>query len=233
MATGREEQPQAKKTKEQPAAGGKRKLATGREEQPQAKKTKEQPAAGGKEQPKAEQTKDSGATGGKEQLPHVVKTIVKVQRSLTTGVGTVEATVTARDVTRPREKLEVARARYYLGTDAREVEVNPSECADAACASVEWREGMEFKVTVNAGISFPRAGPVATGGIVVEVDAYTRPINSRLQKPASGGKGTAPGSSSDGMPASGGTGQDSETDNTAAIPSGDYVSEPLDDSGED
>jgi len=50
------------------AAGGRRKSATGREEQQKAKKTEEQPAAGGKAQAEAKKMPKKSATGGKVKV---------------------------------------------------------------------------------------------------------------------------------------------------------------------
>jgi len=105
---------------DKPAAGGKRKSATGREEQPKAKKTKEQPAAGGKEQPKEEKTKGSGATGGKEKPKMTTDSKAtgakSAEKPATGGIVNIRRSVGSATQRPPKTKQEAATLSKATGT---------------------------------------------------------------------------------------------------------------------
>jgi len=103
-AIGCEEQPKAKKTKEQPAACGGKK-------QPKAVKAKEQPAAGSKEQPKAKTTNDSGATDGKEQPKRTkdkARATKSAEKPATGGIVDMRRSVESATQRPPKTKQEAA-----------------------------------------------------------------------------------------------------------------------------
>ena len=104
----------------------------------------------------------------------VIKTKIKVERSLATNSGSAEASVSVWDSTmRASEQREVASAMVRLDPDDKNVEIRKADPSEGLAAAVDWNSARgDFEFTLTAGVRRPPGGlPLSTVAVELEVQA--------------------------------------------------------------
>ena len=110
----------------------------------------------------------------------VIKTKIKVERTLATNSGTVTASVTVLDAPSQAEGREIASAAVPLDTDDKNVQIRKAYLSEGLVAAVDWSSAQdEFEFTLSAGARRPHAGqPLSTAAVEFEVQANSRILDA-------------------------------------------------------
>ena len=106
--------------------------------------------------------------------PFVIKTKIKVERSLASNSGSAEASVSVWDsAVWPSEQREVASAIVRLDPDDKNVEIRKADPSEGLVAAVDWNSARgDFEFTLTAGVRRPFSGlPLSTVAVELEVRA--------------------------------------------------------------
>ena len=103
----------------------------------------------------------------------VIKTKIKVERSLATNSGSAEASVSVWDSAVWAEQREVASAIVRLDPDDKNVEIRKADPSEGLVAAVDWNSARgDFEFTLTAGVRRPPGGlPLSTVAVGLEVQA--------------------------------------------------------------
>ena len=86
----------------------------------------------------------------------VIKTKIKVERSLATNSGSAEASVSVWDSAVWAEQREVASAIVRLDPDDKNVEIRKADPSEGLVAAVDWNSARgDFEFTLTAGVRRP------------------------------------------------------------------------------
>ena len=123
----------------------------------------------------------------------VIKTKIKVERSLATNRGFAEASVSVWDSTmRPSQQREVAGAMMRLDPDDENVEIRNADQSEGLVAGIDWNSARgDFEFTLTAGVRRPPGGlPLSTAAVELEVQANRAIIDEASRRSGAGSRST-------------------------------------------
>ena len=123
----------------------------------------------------------------------VIKTKIKVERSLATNSGSAEASVSVWDsAVWPSEQREVASAIVRLDPDDKNVEIRKADPSEGLVAAVDWNSARgDFEFTLTAGVRRPFSGlPLSTVAVELEVQANGAIIDEASRRSGAGSRST-------------------------------------------
>jgi hypothetical protein len=126
-------------------------------------------------------------------LACVIKTKIKVERSLATNKGFAEASVSVWDsAVRASEQREVASAIVRLDPDDKNVEIRKADPSEGLVAAVDWNSARgDFEFTLTAGVRRPPGGlPLSTAAVELEVQANGAIIDEASRRSGAGSRST-------------------------------------------
>ena len=123
----------------------------------------------------------------------VIKTKIKVERSLASNSGSAEASVSVWDsAVWPSEQREVASAIVRLDPDDKNVEIRKADPSEGLVAAVDWNSARgDFEFTLTAGVRRPPGGlPLSTAAVELEVQANRAIIDEASRRSGAGSRST-------------------------------------------
>jgi hypothetical protein len=122
----------------------------------------------------------------------VIKTKIKVERSLATNNGSAEASVSVWDSAVRAEQREVASAIVRLDPDDKNVEIRKADPSEGLVAAVDWNSARgDFEFTLTAGVRRPPGGlPLSTAAVELEVQANRAIIDEASRRSGAGSRST-------------------------------------------
>ena len=122
----------------------------------------------------------------------VIKTQIKVERSLATNSGSAEASVSVWDSAVWAEQREVASAIVRLDPDDKNVEIRKADPSEGLVAAVDWNSARgDFEFTLTAGVRRPPGGlPLSTVAVELEVQANRAIIDEASRRSGAGSRST-------------------------------------------
>ena len=123
----------------------------------------------------------------------VIKTKIKVERSLASKSGSAEASVSVWDsAVWASEQREVASAMVRLDPDDENVEIRKADPPEGLVAGVDWISARgDFELTLTAGVRRPPGGlPLSTVSVELEVQANRAIIDEASRRSGAGSRST-------------------------------------------